>query len=432
MIKRFLDTIPVPKEYLCPMDPYLRQLFRKWGEEYVRPNVRKYDEDWLEHKYVTPAVEKLMVDIGFQRIPFPKKYGGLDLVKSDYMSTVSAMMLEEVCMIAHGIGTYLCGYFWPFVAMLASPPFYQKELLKEFAPIFCQSEKLITFGVVMTEPQGGSDIENIDLVKGKSIRTTAELDGDEWVINGHKLWPTNCGNSGPGTPGLIDFGAVYCTTKLGSRDPKDVAVIMVPMKQEGVTQGVPYKKAGCSADKNSDVWFEDVRVPKRYRFWGPGKDFDAVKNMTQYAGFGSGALAVGAMAKTCEILKKYGEERTFAGRPLKEHYGYAGVLGDIISDLIIDRLAVYQCTRMLERPDIYGDPRSGFITGSMKALKNRGMNFAVADLRKAMDILGLCGCDRDKDIEKLWRDIKISQLWTGGEQLSQIEGMRPFFECEML
>lgn len=92
----------------------------------------------------------------------------------------------------------------------------------------------------MTEPQGSADIENMDVIKVSTIETTAVLDGDEWIINGHKLWPTNSG-------GICSLFGVVCTTNPGSRDLNNFAFIFVP------------------ADKNGDVWFDHFRVPKHYR-----------------------------------------------------------------------------------------------------------------------------------------------------------------------
>ena len=106
----------------------------------------------------------------------------------------------------------------------------------------------------MTEPASGADIENIGRMHGKTLQTTATREGDEWVINGHKIWCSNSGATG-------DLYVAVCTTKKGSSEPNDFALILVPADTEGVSVGNAYQKAGMAADMNTDIWFDHVRVP---------------------------------------------------------------------------------------------------------------------------------------------------------------------------
>ena len=154
-------------------------------------------------------------------------------------------------------------------------------------PHVLRTEKAVFAANAMTEPQGGADIENMGILGGKTIRTTARFDGDEWVINGHKLWPTNSG-------GVAKLFGVPCTTKLGSNDPKDFALIFVPADAKGVTQGGPYEKAGMAADKNGDIWFEDVRVPSWYRAHGPGMDAQVFREIIPWGLVGSMGISCAA------------------------------------------------------------------------------------------------------------------------------------------
>jgi alkylation response protein AidB-like acyl-CoA dehydrogenase len=279
----------------------------------------------------------------------------------------------------------------------------------------------------MTEPQGGSDIENMGVIGGKTIRTTARRDGKEWVLNGHKLWPTNTG-------GVADLIAVVCTTQVGSSDPNDLAIIFVPGDAEGVTQGAPYEKAGMAADKNGDVWFENVRVPLWYRAHGPGVDAQVFRAAMPGGLIGSMGFLTGALLNLYERLNEFVSTRTYANRPLKENDAVAGVIGRIAGDIDICRILGHEAAQMGDRrhdPD--GEPLSSeALVARLRNLKAFISDRTLEAFERSMDVLGPYGVDREWDIEKHWRDVKMVQLWMGGKQLCLMEMARYFFNCETL
>jgi alkylation response protein AidB-like acyl-CoA dehydrogenase len=250
---RTIDDFTRPREFVSPIDEYFGKIVRQWADEEVIPNRRRYDEDWQEHLLIEPAFDKLMGKLGLQRVLFPEDLGGWGLGHSHYIGSASFRLMEEVARADTGMAVAFGVTFWPLI-MICNEPHLNRRLCEEFAPLFCQTEKAVFAANAMTEPQGGADIENMEIHQGATIQTTARLDGDEWVINGHKLWPTNSG-------GICSLFGVVCTTRPGSTDLNDFAFIFVPADHPGVTQGPPYQKAGMAADKNGDIWFEQVRVP---------------------------------------------------------------------------------------------------------------------------------------------------------------------------
>ncbi|KPV62845.1 MAG: putative acyl-CoA dehydrogenase [Candidatus Bathyarchaeota archaeon BA2] len=421
-----IDDFPVPKLYLAPMDAQIRGLVREVVDKKIIPNRKRYDEDWFEHKLIEPVMKELMVDVGFQKAIFPLELGGLGYNSLEYRPCAGMNgVLEEIARGDSGVAVAVGVTLWPYTMCALEPAPIRDDLLKEFAPIYCDTEEPRFSALCMTEPQGGSDIENMDIMHGKTIKTTAKLEKDEWVINGHKLWPTNTG----GLPGMH---AVVCTTKLGSTDEKDFAIIWVPTDAKGVRHGDPYLKAGMAADKNSDVWYEDVRVPKRYRMHGPGLDAKYFRIAISWGCMGSSAFCVGILINICEILDRYFSDKIFQGRPLKEQDAVAAVLSELVSDAQIMRWAVYEYSHMIDRPDLYGYSWDPEIVAKGRALKIFATNTLVKDTEKAVDLMGKYGCDRDWDVEKQWRDGKIIQLWMGGLQLCQMETARWFYKCETL
>jgi len=419
-----IDRLTRPLEYLSPMDDLLGGIVRRWAEERVIPARRSFDEDWREHRKIGPVLDRLLGELGLQRVLFPEELGGWGLGHSDHLAVASMRLMEEIARADSGIAVAVGVTFWPFL-LICREPHVNWRLCREFAPTFCQTTRARFAANAMTEPQGGADIENLDLLRGSTITTTAVADGDEWVINGHKLWPTNTG-------GLASLLAVVCTTRPGSRDPRDLAVIFVPTDRPGVTQGPPYQKAGMAADKNGDVWLEEVRVPLWYRACGPGDDFTYFREVIAFGNLGSIAIVSGVLLNTYEVLQRFAARARVAGKALKENDAVAGVLADIVADLEVVRISGYQYGRMLDRRDLYGPPWSEEIVAKGRALKYSACDRALRSLGRALDLMESHGVERGWDLEKHWRDLKIVQLWMGGKQLCQMETARWYFECEEL
>lgn len=421
-----IDDFSLPGESVSPLDRHFRRILRKRLEEWVIPERRLYDEDWKEHRLIGPAFDKLMADLGLQKALFPQEYGGWGLGRSDYLFRVGYMLCEELGRADTGMAVALSVTFWPLIVVMVEP-YLNNRLIAEFAPMFCNAKKAVFAANAMTEPQGGSDIENIGMMRGSTIRTTARLEKDEWVINGHKLWPTNSG-------GVASLFGVPCTTKPGSSNLDDFAFIFVPADTPGVSQGGAYEKAGMAADKNGDIWFEDVRVPAWYRAHGPGKDADAFYQLISFGQTMSCAFLTGAMMNLYERLYEFVSTRTYNNRILKENDAIASIIGGIAGDIDICRILGWEAAMIGDRRNKpYGKPLiSEEVVGRIRNIKNFVSDRAVDAFGKAMDVLGPYGVDRNWDIEKHWRDIKMVQLWMGGKQLSQMEAARHFFNCSTL
>ncbi len=416
-----IDDFIRPKEWVPDFLNDLAKGVRKWAEARYVPVRQQVDEDWKEHRLVEPLLKEALVDLGINKAFFPKEAGGLDMPEP---ATVTALVCEELARVDSGFATACICSIWGLVPMLLSPH-RNMELCMEFGPKYCGSDLYVGCHA-MTEPNSGADIENFGRMYGKTIKTTATLDGDHWIINGHKIWPTNSGKVG-------DLYVVVCTTKKGSTDTNDFALILVPRDTEGVSVGNAYQKAGMAADMNSDVWFEQVRVPKRYRFHGPGNDFKYWKRTIALGNLASAAMCVGIMKNVYEIIKKWTTERIIAGKPLKEHSLCADMLCDVAMLIESTSAWVWTYAREMDHPEIYEwepwDER--FV------LKTRGLalhaNIAVERAcSRAMDFMGSYGYAREFDIEKHWRDQKVIGLWMGGRGLKTLENARYWYDLQTL
>ncbi len=415
------DDFIRPKEWVSSFVTDMGKEIRKWGKERFLPIRREVDEDWREHKLIEPLLKEVLVDLGLNSAFFPFEVGGADMPEPMALMNVFA---EELARIDAGFATACICSVWGMVPILFKPHRNMK-LLEEFGPKFC-GEELYIGCHAMTESAGGADIENIGQMKGKTIQTTATLDGDDWIINGSKMWPTNSGTVG-------HLYVTVCTTKQGSTDPNDFALILVPADAKGVKVGGAYQKCGMNADMNTDIWFDNVRVPKRYRLHGPGDDLKYWRRAITIGSMASSAMSVGIMKAVYEIIKGYTTTRVVAGKPLKEHSIVADMLCDLAMSIESTSAWLWAYTREIDHPEIYGwDPWD-----ERFLLKSRGLslhaNIAVERAcSRAMDYMGSYGYSREGDIEKFWRDQKVIGLWMGGKGLKTLENARYWYDLKTI
>jgi alkylation response protein AidB-like acyl-CoA dehydrogenase len=295
------------------------------------------------------------------------------------------------------------------------------DLLKELTAVF--REDKIHFGCfAMTEPEGGCDIENLR-IKGKTIRTTARLEGNEWVINGVKQWASNSG--------VASLYLTVCTTDPDLGDD-GIALIYVPYPIDGVSFGKFEKKAGMQADRNCTVYFDNVRVPKSYRVAGPGDDAKLLHQNLVAGSIISGAMSVGSAQNIIEIVSDYATKRVVAGKPIKEHSINAGILADMLIGIETARTYVLNTAYMFDRPDIYGARWSPAMLARARIAKVYAADASVMIANKAMELMASFGYSREGDVEKHWRDNKIMQLWLGGAQLGRLDIARFCFDLRQL
>ena len=231
------------------------------------------------------------------------------------------------------------------------------------------------------------------LLKGRTIPHYGPgLKGDEWVINGHNALAHQFGRG-------CQAVRCACTTRPGSSDIDDFRLHLCGRPHaKGVTQGGPYEKSGMAADKNGDIWFDDVRVPVWYRAHGPGRDAEAFYQLIPFGQVASIAFLTGAMMNMYERLYEFVSTRTYRNRPLKENPAVAGIIGRIAGDIDICRILGHEGPAMMgdrgEKHALNGLPliylkswwarsatsRTLFRTGLWKTLGRLWMSWAATAL----------------------------------------------------
>ncbi len=406
--RKYLDVL-IPEEAA-----FMQQALHAFVDNEIMPVRQKIDYD-DEHRLVD-KIRQGLTDLGIQKAMFPEKYGGMGITSM----VLSFIAFEEIARgdVAIAISTGCTP--WCFApAILAS----NEAVLDRFAPQFCGDE-LQTGCFAMTEPASGCDIENPEM-HGRTIRTIAKLDGDEWVINGNKCLASNSGVS--------QAYCVVCTTDPNLGD-EGIALMYVPYPIEGMSFGKFEDKAGMRADRNCDVFLDNVRVPREYRVAGPGKDaelftFNVIMGRGGAAGFSIGA-AQGAFEKVLE----YTTDRIVAGKPIREHSVCACILADMVIGIETARAYYMNLAYMIDESRIVDtigskglDPQlASFFLSRASLAKVYADDVAVMVTNKAMELMGSYGYLHDYDVEKYWRDSKECQLYEGGAQLGRLDIIRNY------
>jgi alkylation response protein AidB-like acyl-CoA dehydrogenase len=388
-----------------------RALARQFVENEIIPVRQQIDDDKDHTKVIEPIFRKILIDLGFQKVMASEQVG----------SVVNQMgFLEEIARGDSGIAVALGCTGWCLMPLIYEP-YKRADLLEELTARFQEDE--VHFGCfAMTEPEGGCDIEN-PRMEGRRIHTKACLDGDEWVINGVKQWPSNSG-----------IASLYCTVCTTDPDLGDegIAMIYVPYPTEGVSFSRFENKAGMQADRNCTIFYDDVRVPRRYRAAGPRDDANLLHQNLVAGSVGSAAMSVGTAQSILEIVTDYSTKRVVAGKPIKEHSVNACALADMAIGIETARTYALNIAYMFDRPEIYGPRWSAEMLAKARIAKVYAADMSIMVANRAMEMMGSYGYTRDADVEKHWRDNKMMQQWLGGSQLARLDIARHFCNLELL
>jgi alkylation response protein AidB-like acyl-CoA dehydrogenase len=399
------------EEFFTDTTEMTRTVARTIAENDIFPIRQQIDDDKDHTEVIEPLFRTILLELGLQQV----------FVDDEAPSMVdSCVFYEEISRGDSGIAVALGCTTWSLIPILMEP-YRRPDLFKELTKAFHEDE--IHFGCfAMTEPNAGCDIEN-PRMQGRKIRTRARLDGDEWVINGAKQWPSNAG--------IASLYLTVCTTDPDLGD-EGIALIYVPYPIEGVTFGKYENKAGMRSDRNCTIYFDDVRVPKRYRAAGPGDDAKLLHQNLALGSAGSAAMSVGTAQSIFELVTAYTTERVVAGKPIKEHSVNACALADMAIGIETARTYMLNVAYMLDHPETYGPRWSEEMLAKARIAKVYAADVSVMVANKAMEMMASFGYTREANVEKQWRDNKIMQLWLGGAQLGRLDIARHFCDLEIL
>jgi alkylation response protein AidB-like acyl-CoA dehydrogenase len=357
----------------------IQRTLREFAEREIAPRARHVDETGEFPAGTFAQMGKL----GLMGLPFPEEYGGAG---ADTLST--AIAIEEV---ARACGSTALAYA-AHMGLGSAPIFMfgSEEQKHRFLVPAARGEYLGAFG--LTEPQAGSD--------AGATRTTAVLDGDEWRINGQKMWITNAPMAGH----LI-------VTAVTDRDKgkKGISALIVPRGTPGLSFGKHEPKMGLRGSVSTAVLLEDVRVPRENLLGERGRGFTQFLAVLDGGRIGIGAMALGLAQGAYEAAVRYARERESFGRPIGAHQSVANMIADMEVGITTARLAIYQAARLKD----HGRP----FTREAAVAKLYASEVSERVCRDAIQVFGGYGYSQEFPVERMYRD---TRLLTIGEGTSEI------------
>lgn len=351
-----------------------------------------------------------LVELGIQKRGFSTKYRGLAIRSA---TTVCALT-EEISRADSGLSLHALIVPW---AMAAAMGGQNKVVLDKFAPMFCGDAPRCGC-LAITEPAGGCNVEDA-AEHGRTIRTIARLDGDEWVINGEKMWPSGAG--------VADIYCVVCTTDPALKED-GVALIYVPKDTPGLSFGKPENKMGMRiTDVNAAIYFNNVRVPKSYRAAGPGTDWQLFRNNLSWGRLTSAPMTLGNAQAVLEIVVEYTGTRYYGGKAVRNHSLQGAMIADMAIAIESARAHYLHVAAMFNDRAQFGSPGEEFLMGRASAAKVHASDVTEKVCGMAMQLMGSYGYSPQYHVEKYLRDSKVIQLWLGGGQLARLDVAQSYY-----
>ena len=353
--------------------------------------------------------------LGITKMSVPEALGGLAASAASRM-----MVLDELSRGDIGLANMVAKMAWVSSIMMACK---RDDLMKEFAPQII-SDPPYAACVAISEPSGGANIED-PAFKFKTLRTIAKLDGDDYVINGHKIWP---GPAGPAehfkSKDLAGHMGYWTVATLDpEQGDKGVGIFWMPPDAKGLSFSKPIEKMGMSwTDENVEIWYDNVRINKRYRIdTEPGQAAKVLQGyVIGYGRLSGGPCLTGLAEGALETALNWTADRTIAGVPVREHSAFALAFGDLWRLIDISRQYYLSVTwQSISRN--HGRPWDKEMMAKFSASRSFAADVAEKVCSKAMEFMGAYGYSMGNQIEKYSRDFPIVKLWLGGAQRDRLE-----------
>jgi butyryl-CoA dehydrogenase len=360
----------------------VRKTVRKFALEVVEPRAKEIDETC---EFPWDTVKK-MGEMGLMGICFPAEYGGAGLDTVSY-----AIAVEELSRVCGSTGITLAAH-----VSLGCYPIYAfgtEEQKKKYLVPLARGEKIGAFG--LTEPNAGSDAAGTE--------TTAVRDGDNYVLNGTKIFITSAG--------VAETCVATALTERG-KGTRGISAFIVEKGTPGFSVGTKENKLGLRGSDTCEIVFEDCRIPRENLLGKESQGFSIFMNALDGGRISIGALALGIAQGALDASVKYSKERKQFGKPICEFQAVQWMLADMATEIAAARHLVYYAARQKDK---------GIkITMQSAMCKLFAAETAMRATTKAIQIHGGYGYMKDYPVERYFRDAKLTEIGEGTSEIQRL------------
>ena len=367
---------------LTEQQQMMKKLFAEFAEKDVKPLAAEVDED---ERFPRENVEKMKA-CKMMGIPFSREYGGAG---ADYLSYILAV--EELSKKCGTTGVVLSAHTslgtWPI------EHFGTEEQKNKYLPDLCTGTKLAAFG--LTEPNAGTD--------AAGQQTTAVKDGDDYILNGTKIFITNAGEA--------DVYVIFAMTDK-TKGTHGISAFIVEKGMPGFTVGQHEKKLGIRGSATSELIFNNVRLSKDHLLGQEGKGFKIAMMTLDGGRIGIAAQALGIAQGAIDETVPYVKARKQFGRSIAKFQNTQFQLADMQVKTDAARWLVYDAAMKKEKGLPY----------SVEAAKAKlfAAEVAMEVTTKAIQLMGGYGYTRDYPVERMFRDAKITEIYEGTSEVQRM------------
>ncbi len=369
----------------------VRTLFKEFAEKEVKPLAQEVDETEV---FPRVTVDK-MAKAGFMGIPIPKEYGGQGADVLTY-----AMCVEELSKVCGTTGVIVSAH----TSLCCDPilTFGTEEQKQKYLVPLAKGEKLGAFG--LTEPGAGTDAQG--------QQTKAVLEGDEWVLNGSKIFITN----GKEADVYVIFAVTGMIEKRGKM-MKEISAFIVEKGTPGFTFGTKENKMGIRGSSTYELIFTDCRIPKENMLGAQGKGFNIAMHTLDGGRIGIAAQALGLAEGALDRTVEYVKERKQFGRAIGAFQNTQFQLADMATKTKAAQLMVYAAA--CKKDEYTKNPKVSYSVEAAQA-KLCAAEVAMEVTTKAVQLHGGYGYIREYDVERMMRDAKITEIYEGTSEVQRM------------
>lgn len=358
-----------------------RDVARQFSDRQLAPNAA----DWDANKTFPKDVIKAAGDLGFCGLYCPESAGGLGLSRLD-----SSIILEQLSMGCTSTTAFISIHN---MATWMVTEFGSTELIEAIAPGLIAGEQLASY--CLTEPGAGSD--------AASLRTQAVVDGDDYIINGSKMFISGAG----------DTDYLVTMLRTGGPGPKGISCVVIPSGTDGIQFGHNLHKMGWNSQPTREIVFDNVRVPIGHRLGEEGDGFKIAMKGLDGGRINIGTCSVGTAQAALNRAKSYMSERQQFGEPLSNFQALQFKLADMATELVAARQMIRMAASRVDaghsEATVYAAMAKQFATD---------VGFKVCN--EALQIHGGYGYMQEYPLERHIRDTRVHQILEGTNEIMRV------------